>query len=309
MLKLAAIVGPTAVGKTELSIKIAQQIRGEIISCDSMQIYREMNIGTAKADPLARAKVPHHMLDIVSVFDDYSVADYKETAQQLIRVINQGGNVPILVGGTGLYYQAVVDDFEFFPMKMKNQVREKWQQIIIETGIDYAYQHLKEIDPDYARKISPNDQKRIIRGIEVYELTGNPFSIQQKRKTDAYNLAAVGLCLNRKELYERINTRVEDMIKQGLVEEVYNLKKNGCNLSMNSMQALGYKQVLYYLDGFITEREMIDELKKETRRYAKRQLTWFKKDKRIKWFEVMKQEEDTLVKKILYYLEGQLSNL
>jgi len=307
LLNLAAIVGPTAVGKSSIAIEVARILNGEIISCDSMQVYKGMDIGTAKVSKKEQSIVPHHLIDIIEADQPFSVAEYKGICKQLIGKLNDMGKLPILVGGTGLYYQAVVDDYDFFPMETMKKIREKWNKLIDERGLDYAYQYLKAVDGDYAAKISPNDQKRIVRSLEVYEITGKPFSAQQKKKPDAYNLAVVGLYLERQKLYARIDARVEEMLQKGLIEEVKNLRLKGYDLSLNSMQALGYKEVYLYLEGFITKEEMIDEIKRETRRYAKRQYTWFNKDKRIYWINIKDYpDKKSLAQKISEYLGGQL---
>lgn len=307
MHKLAAIVGPTAVGKTDISLQVAQLLGAEILSCDSMQVYKHMDIGTAKASIDEQNLVKHHLIDIVTPDVDYTVADYQTEAKNIIEELNNNKVLPILVGGTGLYYQAVVDNYTFYPMETKKEIRQKWTQIIDEKGLDFAYQYLQSVDKEYASIISQNDQKRIIRAIEVYEITGQPFSSFQKRDTNTYKLASVGLYMERHELYERINKRVHHMIDNGLIDEVLMLRKNGYDITLKSMQSLGYLQVCYYLDGFLTREEMIYEIQKETRRFAKRQFTWFNKDKRIAWFEVNeKTNRAKLAEKISLYMEGQL---
>lgn len=307
MFRLAAIVGPTAIGKTEVSLLVAERLNGEIISCDSMQVYIGMDIGTAKIGKEERKRVVHHMIDIVEPGVNYSVADYQKAVKELIADINNRGKLPIMVGGTGLYYQAVVDDYKFFPMPSKEEVRRKWEKTVEEKGLAWAYTYLQRIDPDYAGIISPQDQKRIIRALEVYDLTGKPFSKFQTRDESCYDLAAAGLYMERNELYRRIDQRVEEMIRKGLIDEVYELFKKGYDLTFTSMQALGYKQVWYYLNGFLTYEEMIREIKRETRHYAKRQYTWFKKDKRIMWFNVQDYASPAdLAQKISEYIAGQL---
>ena len=303
MYKLAAIVGPTAVGKTSTSIQVAQKINAEIISCDSMQIYREMNIGTAKASIAEQTVVPHHLIDVVSPAEDFSVAQYQTMAKKLIAQLNAQSKIPLLSGGTGLYYQALVDDYRFFPLESRQIVRERWNREIEDKGLQFVYNHLRTIDPVYADKISSNDQKRIVRALEVYELTGEAFSIQQNKTENTYNLAVVGLYLERLELYQRIDMRVDTMLQNGLVEEVQTLREKGYDLSFNSMQALGYKQAFNYLEGFISREQMAEEIKRETRRYAKRQYTWFNKDKRIYWINVLEYpNEEELTEKISVYL-------
>ena len=307
MLKLAAIVGPTAVGKTEMSINLAQRLGGEIISCDSMQVYQGMDIGTAKASLAQRKIIAHHLIDIVEPNINFTVADYQKLAKQKILNINDLGHIPILVGGTGLYYQSVVDNYDFFPMESLQAVRSKWEQACQEKGLEYLFEQLVMVDREYALKIGRNDKKRIIRALEVYDLTGQPFSSIQNKNTNTYLLSAVGLYLDRAELYNRIEQRVEAMIKEGLIEEVAGLRERGYDLSMNSMQALGYKQVYNYLEGWLTYEGMVNEIKKETRNFAKRQYTWFNKDKRIKWFNITDYSNpDILLEKICELMEGQL---
>jgi tRNA dimethylallyltransferase len=307
MLKLAAIVGPTAVGKTELAIRLAQKLGGEIISCDSMQVYRGMDIGTAKASSAQRKIIAHHVIDIIEPNINFTVADYQKVTKQKIMGIIGRGHIPILVGGTGLYYQSVVDNYEFFPMESRQKVRAKWEQTCKEMGIEYLYQQLLTVDREYALKIGENDKKRTIRALEVFDLTGQPFSSIQNKNVNTYLLTAVGLYLDRAELYARIEERVDKMIKEGLIEEVTQLRELGYDLSMNSMQALGYKQVFNYLEGLITYEGMVNEIKKETRNFAKRQFTWFNKDKRIKWFNISDYTNiDILLENISEFVEGQL---
>jgi len=307
VLKLAALVGPTAVGKTELAIPLAQRLNGEILSCDSMQVYRGMDIGTAKASPEEQALVPHHLIDIVDVDHNFTVAEYQQRARQLIEDINQRGKIPLLVGGTGLYYQAVVDNYSFYPMATRQDIRKQLQAEVAEKGLPELYTRLQEIDPDYATKISPQDEKRIIRALEVFALTGIPFSKQQTRQRNTYTLAAVGLYLNRETLYQRINERVDKMLARGLIDEVRKFRGQGYGLDNNAMQALGYKQVIYYLEGLMSYEEMVEAIKKETRRFAKRQYTWFKRDERIKWFDVSQDSQEALVEKIYIYMAGLFS--
>lgn len=306
--KLAAIVGPTASGKSKIAIEVAKIIDAEIISCDSMQVYRGMDIGTAKANRAEMQGITHHMIDIAEPYEDYNVARYQAACQDLINEINQRGKIPVLVGGTGLYYQAVADNYYFTPMETRMAVRQKWNELIAQQGLSFAYEKLLDIDPLYAEKIKPQDQKRIVRALEVYELSGETFSSTQSKETDRYRLAAVGLYLPRPQLYAGIEDRVDKMLETGLIEEVTTLREKGCNLSHNSMQALGYKQVMYYLDGLISREQMVNDIKKETRRYAKRQLTWFKKDQRITWVDRTEYPEDgNLSQNISKWIEGQLS--
>jgi len=306
--KLAAIVGPTASGKSAVAIEVARILNAEIISCDSMQVYRGMDIGTAKASRSDQNGVAHHLLDIAEPDEEYNVARYQAACQAVISEINQREKLPLLVGGTGLYYQAVVDNYCFTPMESRMVVRQKWNDLIEENGLAYAYARLVEIDQSYAERIKPQDQKRIVRALEVYELSGETFSSTQTRNKDYYELSAVGLYLPRLQLYAGIEARVDQMLEEGLVEEVAALRQKGCSLANNSMQALGYKQVIYYLDGLISREQMVNDIKKETRRYAKRQLTWFKKDERIVWINRAEYpEREILAQNICKLIEGQLT--
>lgn len=304
-MKLLALIGPTAVGKTALSIALAQQINAEIISCDSMQVYRGMDIGTAKATREERKTVPHHMIDIVDPDVNFTVADYQHLARQEVLRLNQIEKPALLVGGTGLYYQALVDDFNFFPIESHAQVREKWEIVGQEKGLGFLFQQLMRIDAEYAQKVGPNDRKRIIRALEVWELTGEPFSRLQRKNQDSMQLQAVGLHMDREQLYRRIEVRVEMMIAEGLIEEVISLREKGFDLGLKSMNSLGYKQVLYYLDGMLSYDEMLRDIKRETRHYAKRQLTWFRKDKRIAWIDVELDSSYALLEKIRITMAGQ----
>lgn len=304
MTKLVAIVGPTAVGKTAAAIEVAEKLGGEIISCDSMQVYKGMDIGTAKASLEEQRRVPHHLLDLVAPDEEFSVADYQEMARHKIHEITERGHIPILVGGTGLYYQAVVDDYYFFPMETQRSVRQYFEKVYEEYGLHYLYHVLENVDQEYAIKVGPNDKKRIIRALEVYQLTGTPFSKFQLSNPHKYRLVSFGLTMNRDLLYERIEQRVDMMFENGFLDEVLGLYKAGYGLDLNAMNALGYKQVYYYLEGLATREEVLHEIKLETRRYAKRQYTWFNKDKRIHWFDVAMCSKTELSKNISSLVEG-----
>ncbi len=305
MQKLCAIVGPTAVGKSELALAVASKINGEIVSCDSMQIYKGLDIGTGKVDRQAQKMIVHHMIDIVEIDEDYSVAQYAAQTRELIADINNRNKIPILVGGTGLFYQAVVDDYQFFPLAQHKKVRADLMEQISDNGLHWAYNKLKEVDLDYAGLISINDQKRIVRALEVYLITGVPFSKQQNKNSGRYNLFAVGLDMNRAALYQLINYRVDKMIASGFIDEVKHLLRKGYDFRYNAMQALGYKQILYYLFGFIDYDNLIETIKLETRRFAKRQLTWFRKDERIIWISIPESDHTLVLEKFLSLWEGQ----
>jgi tRNA dimethylallyltransferase len=306
--QLAAIVGPTGVGKTRVAVEVAEKLDAYIISCDSMQVYRGMDIGTAKASSLVRQRIPHYLLDVVEPGVNYTVADYQRDAQQLIHQFNEWGKLPLLVGGTGLYYQAVVDDYNLVPMPSSQQVRQELEAEA-DKSLDSLYARLQRVDPAAARSIKPEDRKRIIRALEVYRLTGKPFSQFQTRNPHRYHLAAVGLYMERQALYRQIEARVDRMIEAGLVEEVERLYRQGYGLDNNSMQALGYKQMFNYLQGIKTLPEVVEDIKRETRRFAKRQMTWFRRDKRIHWFNVEQHRPEDLVERICIWISRSLEIL
>ncbi len=280
---LVAIVGPTAVGKTGLSLELARQLNGEILSCDSMQIYRGMDIGTAKATAEEQQQAVHHLLDIVDPAAPFSVADYQRQAYAVIQEVAGRGKLPVLVGGTGLFYQAVADCYDFAPEMKSAGLREKWRKLYEEKGQEYLVECLERLDPAYLKKIGAHDVKRMLHALEVTEATGQPFSERMRKKEDTWQLAVIGLYMPRAMLYERINLRVEQMIQAGLLKEVAALQAAGLTAKHQSMQAIGYKQALACLQGEITREQMMEEIQRESRKYAKRQYTWFKKDERIFW--------------------------
>ncbi len=307
MLSLAAIVGPTGVGKSSLAVKIGRMLDIEIISCDSMQIYKGMDVGTAKISAAEMAGIPHHMISIVEPDQKFSVSDYQKMVQPLIQEINERGKIPVLVGGTGLYYQAVVDDYKLYPIKASPEIRQALNELARVEGDQVLYQRLESLDPEAAAKISPNDHKRLVRALEVIEVTGKPFSSLQKRNPGRYRLAAVGLTMSRQQLYQRLEKRVDLMLNNGLLEEVATLVEKGCNPNLNSMQALGYAQILRYRQGLISLEQAIKEIKRDTRRYAKRQLTWFRRDTRIMWWNISEYNvNDALIAKICEYIRRTL---
>lgn len=283
---LLCILGPTAVGKTELALRIAQRINGEIVSVDSRQIYRGMDIGTAKPTTEQLKLIPHHVINCIMPDEYFSAADYQRAADKAIQKIQENGKVPMLVGGSGMYFRAVVDGL-FQGPEADNNIRQRLRQQAKELGVSYLYDRLKNLDPKSAEKIHPNDLMRIIRAIEVYEKSGKRISeLQQQWKSEKprYEFIAFGLDRPRNELYERINTRVDQMIKAGLLDEARGLLKY--NRNMISMNCFGYKELFDHLEGKISLDEAIRLIKQNTRRFAKRQLTWFKKDKRIIWINL-----------------------
>ncbi len=283
--KVIVICGPTASGKTGLSIELAKKINGEIISCDSMQIYKDMNIGTAKPTVEEMQGIKHYMLDFVSPNKRYSVADFKKDAICAIETVLSHSKVPIVVGGTGLYVNSLVQNITYPNIETDLEYRNYLEERAKKEGLNTLYEEAKNIDEDAMKSISQNDKKRIMRVLELYHQTGKTKTIleaESKLEPPAYDFIVFAIDMEREKLYERINKRVDIMLEQGLIQEVENLVKKYETLP-TAIQGLGYKEVISYLNGNLTKEEMIEKIKMETRRYAKRQLTWFRKDKSIKW--------------------------
>lgn len=308
---LVVLVGPTGIGKTEISIKLAKKLNGEIISADSAQIYRYMNIGTAKIKEKEKEGIPHYLIDIVNPDEEFTVADYKEMATKCIEDIYSRGKLPMVVGGTGLYVNSLVYDLNFIDVAPNNDFREKYNKLADKYGNEYIYNKLQEIDPDSTNRISISDRKRIIRALEVYNETGKPMSKYYKnfrKYNENYDIAMVGLTMNRKRLYQRINIRVDKMIEEGLIEEVKNILDMNYSENLNSLKALGYKEIISYLNGKKTFDESISLLKRNTRRFAKRQLTWFRRDNRIKWIDYDDfNDKEEVIKYIIKYIKYTLN--
>lgn len=283
--KVIVICGPTASGKTTLSIQLAQKINGEIISSDSMQIYKDMNIGTAKPDQQEMQGIKHYLLDFVEPNQRYSVADYKKDAENAIEDILQKGKVPIIVGGTGLYVDSLIYGIEYPNIEFDENYRKELERRVEKEGLEKLYEKAKKIDPQAMKKISRNDQKRILRVLEIYNATGKTKTEQEieSRKNEVkYDYRVFAINMDREKLYDRINKRVDIMIQKGLMEEVENLLKK-YNEFPTAMQGLGYKEVVEYIQGKVLKEDMIENIKRESRRYAKRQITWFKKNKQTIW--------------------------
>lgn len=279
------IGGPTASGKSTLAVELAKRIDGEIISADSMQIYKEMNIGTAKITEQEKQGIKHYMLDIISPEERYNVSVYKKEAEKKIEEILAKEKVPIIVGGTGLYIDSLVYGVEFQEEEVDEEYRRVLNEMAEKEGLEKLYQKAVEIDPEAMKKISLNDRKRIIRVLEIYHKTGKTKTEQEKesRKNEVkYNYKVFAITMDREKLYKRIENRVDQMIEEGLIEEVKALKKKYSKFP-TAMQGLGYKEVVEYLENRISFEDMIENLKKETRHYAKRQLTWFRKNKATIW--------------------------
>lgn len=296
--KVIIIGGATASGKSSLAMELAKKLNTEIISCDSMQVYREMNIGTAKPSIEDMKSVKHYMIDIINPDEEFNVVKYVSIVNPLIEDILSRNKIPIIVGGTGLYVEALMNNIDFSEKSIDLDYRKKMEKVAKEKGNEDIYNMLKEIDIDSANRLSINDTKRIIRALEVYHTTGKTITYYNsisKNKESKYDFILFGLDVPREELYQRINDRVDKMIENGLVEEVKNIYNKYFNFS-TAMQGLGYKEVIKYLKEEITLEEMVDLIKKETRHYAKRQITWFKAYKSIIWLSPQFSIEEIIQK-------------
>lgn len=293
--KVIVIGGPTASGKTSLSIELAKKINGQIVSADSMQIYKDMNIGTAKPDQEEMQGIKHYLLDCISPEQRYSVADYKLQAKKAIQEILNDGKVPIIVGGTGLYIDSLIYEIEFQDIEIDLKYREELEKVVEEKGLEYVYKEACRIDPKAMEKISSNDQKRILRILEIYKQTGKTKTEldEKSRKDPQYDYRVFAINMDRKVLYDRINRRVDIMLERGLVKEVEELCKK-YNEFPTAMQGLGYKEVVEYLNKEISYEEMVEKIKQESRRYAKRQLTWFRKNKQTIWLDGLASTENNI---------------
>ncbi|HLS52893.1 MAG TPA: tRNA (adenosine(37)-N6)-dimethylallyltransferase MiaA [Tissierellaceae bacterium] len=287
--KLFVLTGPTAVGKTSLSIALAKKLGGEIISADSMQIYKYMDIGTAKVKAEEMEDVPHHLIDIVYPDEEFTVSDYQKQATKLIKELNHKGRLPIIVGGTGLYINSLVYELQFAKVPPNEELRQRYEELANTYGNEYLHEKLSRIDEESSQRIHVADRKRIIRALEIYEETGKTMTEYNKnfrKETNKYDLAMVCLNMDRAQLYERINKRVDLMLNDGLVEEVKVILKMGYDKESVALQGIGYKEIIMYLDGQISLDRAVELIKQGSRNYAKRQLTWFRRDKRIHWVDV-----------------------
>lgn len=297
---LVILTGPTAVGKTEISIALAKRIHAEIISADSMQIYRHMDIGSAKITQEEMQGIPHHLIDELSPFEEFHVVRFQEMAKQRMEEIYARGNIPLIVGGTGFYIQALVYDIDFTEQDSDEDYRRQLMAEADRYGNEYLHQKLMLADPVSAGLIHPNNRKRVIRALEYYKKSGRPISAhneEERLKKSPYQLAYFVLNDERQRLYERIDRRVDEMLAKGLIEEVRMLRDMGCTKDMVSMQGLGYKEILRYLDNELSYDEAVYILKRDTRHFAKRQLTWFKREPDVIWLnkpEWAYQETDIL---------------
>lgn len=289
------LTGPTAVGKTALSIELAKAVGGEIISADSMQVYRHMDIGSAKIKKEEMDGIPHHLIDILEPEEDFNVVLFQKLAKQAMEQIYANGNIPIVTGGTGFYIQALLYDIDFTDNDGDNAIRQQLEQFAQEQGPEALHEMLQKIDPESAESIHANNVKRVIRAIEFYQQTGERISAhneKERKKESPYAFLYYVLHADRALLYERIEKRVDDMVKQGLVEEVARLAASGCTKEMVSMQGLGYKEILACLSGDCTLEEAVYILKRDTRHFAKRQLTWFKRERDVTWLNLAEFDYD-----------------
>jgi tRNA dimethylallyltransferase len=292
---MLVLVGPTAVGKTRLSLEIAQQYGCEIISGDSMQVYRGMDIGTAKATPEERALVPHHLIDILPPDEAFSVSDFQERCRETAKDIRDRGHLPFIVGGTGLYVESACYDFQFTDVGGDEAFRERMSAWADEAGPEALHEQLAKVDALTAKRLHPNDRRRVIRALEIFEVSSIPLSVhlQNQKKEPLYDLCMIGLTMDRGLLYERINQRVDVMMEQGLIEEVEHLLQLGYRRESVALQGLGYKEIAAYLHGECTLEQAVADLKQGTRRFAKRQLSWFRHMKDIDWVDVTETEKNS----------------
>jgi tRNA dimethylallyltransferase len=302
------LVGPTAVGKTNLSIQLAKALDAEIISGDSMQVYKGMDIGTAKISEQETEGVPHHLIDILDPADSFSTADYQGLVRNKISEIANRGKLPMIVGGTGLYIQSVLYDYTFTEEANDPAFREEMQKAAVQKGAEFLHAKLAAADPEAAKAIHPNNTRRVIRALEILHTSGKTMSqhLKEQKRELLYNAVLIGLTMDRDTLYERINQRVDLMMEAGLLPEVkqlYDRKLRGCQ----SIQAIGYKELYAYFDGFVTLFEAVEQLKQNSRRYAKRQLTWFRNKMPIEWFDMTPPVDMELKKKEIFtHIAGKL---
>lgn len=309
-LPLVIIAGPTAVGKSDFAIELAKRINGEIISADSMQVYKGMDIGSAKVMPEEMQGIKHYLVDILDPKDEFSVAVFKEYAQKAIKEITDNGKIPIVAGGTGFYIQALLYDIDFSESIGENpEYRSFLLKEYDEKGADYLFDKLREVDPETAGIIHKNDEKRVVRALEFYHETGKPISVHNKEQYDKksnYNFAYFVLNDYRETIYKKIDARVDIMAEKGLVLEVERLKAAGMTIADVSMQGLGYKEILLYLNGEISLDEAIYRIKRDSRHFAKRQITWFKRERDVIWLN--KYEFDYDADKLMEYTCGVLKD-
>lgn len=308
---LILIVGPTAIGKTSISIELAKRINGEIISADSMQIYKKMNIGTAKVRDEETKGINHYMINEVYPDEEFSVCNFQELAYKYISDIYSKNKIPIVVGGTGLYINSLVYNLDFTEAVSNQKLRDKYYNMAEVYGNEYIHEMLKEVDKKSYNRIHVNDTKRIVRALEVYYETGKPMSENYKKFREPnpdFNIVMIGLNMDRKKLYKRINKRVDMMIDEGLITEVKGLMDEGYTEDLTSIKGLGYKEIIGYINNDYELEEAIEILKRDTRRFAKRQLTWFRRDKRVNWIDVDEYDsKKQIVNRIISILNDNIN--
>ncbi|HKM03882.1 MAG TPA: tRNA (adenosine(37)-N6)-dimethylallyltransferase MiaA [Lachnospiraceae bacterium] len=305
---LIVLTGPTSVGKTKLSIELARKIGGEIISADSMQVYRHMDIGSAKITKDEMEEIPHHLIDILDPTEKFSVVEFQRLTKIAMDEIYLRGNIPILVGGTGFYIQSVLYDVNFTENQENTTLRIKLEEMARVKGVEYLHNMLKDIDPKSALEIHENNFKKVIRALEFYQLTGMKISdhnYEERQNSSPYHFCYFVLNDDREKIYNRINKRVDKMIEDGLLDEVLRLQKAGCTRENMSMQGIGYKEIISYLEGEITLEEAINLIKRDTRHFAKRQLTWFRREKDVIWINKLDFSNDE--EKIIEFMLEQLT--
>ncbi|HOX54334.1 MAG: tRNA (adenosine(37)-N6)-dimethylallyltransferase MiaA [Candidatus Omnitrophica bacterium] len=296
--KIIFLVGPTAVGKSKIALELAKIINGEIISCDSMQVYKELNIISDKIPKSIRKRIPHHLVDIVSIEDNYNVSDFSKQALKAIEKIHAKGKMPLIVGGSGLYMKVMLDGV-FEEGKSDIKIRRRLYSLAKKYGNNYLFKRLERIDPEAAGKIHPHDLRRIVRALEVYETTNKPISQMQKQACGIakdYDIKLFGLNINRDKLYDNINRRVDEMFEKGLVGEIKRALKK--KLSLTAAKIIGIREIRDFLNSRYTEERARELIKRNTRHYAKRQLTWFRKEKRIRWIEISGKKPVSVARKI-----------
>ena len=307
---LIILTGPTAVGKTELSVKLAKALQGEIISADSIQVYKYIDIGSAKVTKEEMEGVKHYLIDELMPDEEFNIFYFKEKAKEYVNEIYKNNHIPIVAGGTGFYIQSLLYDIEFKNEESDDQIRNELYQLYEKQGAAYIHNILKEIDPESAAAIHENNVKRVIRAIEYYRLNGEKISAhneREKQKNSPYNFKYYCLNMDRKLLYERINKRVDIMVKNGLVEEVKSLLNMGYSKNLVSMQGIGYKEIVLYLEGNITLEEAVEMIKQETRRFAKRQLTWFRREKEVTFINY--EDFDFDKEKVLEFMINDINQM
>lgn len=308
--KLCIIAGPTAIGKTDISISIANKLNGEIISADSAQVYKYMDIGTAKIKLHEMKGINHYMIDEVYPDEEFNVAQFNKRATKYIKAITGKNKLPIIAGGTGLYINSLLNNLDFTPIVTDEIFRKEMQELAQKKGNEYLHNLLLDIDPQSYKRLHPNDIRRVIRALEVHKHTGKTityFQEESKKIPDKFDYVYIGLKMDRVNLYDRINKRVDIMIEKGLIKEVKCLLQMGYSSDLVSMQALGYKEIIGYLHGEYSLDDAVTLLKRDSRRYAKRQLSWFRSDKRVKWVDLDNySNKSEAIKNIIHEMQEKL---